>query len=305
MFERVSIDGQGYFLKRCSRSGDWIMRVSGDRVQRPFVAWRAGVMDRVPACIDHTIVAMEVNGEGDAAELLMLMRDVGPYLVAEGDAVIGAGVHGGFIEHMAELAASFWGWAEPDDLLTSMPERLRMFAPEIIAPELQSGDVPVPLAAADAGWRRLPERSPLLAAAARMVHDAPGVLAGPLGRTPVTFLHGDWKMGNLGTRPDGRTILLDWSLPGAGPACWELCWYLALNRARLPEVKEAAIERYRRALEQAGITTRGWFEAQLDFCLVGVMACFAWEKALGEEDELRWWEAQIGQALRRQGLQAG
>lgn len=60
-----------------------------------------------------------------------------------------------------------------------------------------------------------------------------------------------------------------------------------------------------RALEHAGITTAGWFEAQLDLCLVGVMACSAWEKALGEEDELRWWEARVGQAVRRQGLQAG
>ena len=152
VFTRVSIDGQDYFLKRCSRSGDWITRLSGDRVHRPFVVWRAGVMDRVPACIDHTVVAMEVAGEGEAAELLMLMRDVAPH------------------------------------------------------------------------------------------------------------------------------------------------------RARLPEPKEAAIERYRRALERAGITTEAWFEAQLDLCLVGMMAAFAWEKALGEADELRWWEARAGRAVRRQGL---
>ena len=56
-------------------------------------------------------------------------------------------------------------------------------------------------------------------------------------------------MGNLGTHPDGRTILLDWALPGSGPACWDLCWYLALNQARLPEPKEAAIGRFRAALE--------------------------------------------------------
>ena len=55
-------------------------------------------------------------------------------------------------------------------------------------------------------------------------------------------------MGNLGTHPDGRTILLDWAYPGSGPACWDLCWYLALNQARLPESKEATIERFRAAL---------------------------------------------------------
>jgi hypothetical protein len=47
----------------------------------------------------------------------------------------------------------------------------------------------------------------------------------------------DWKMGNLGTHPDGRTILLDWAFPGAGPARWDLCRYLALNRARLPRTE--------------------------------------------------------------------
>jgi hypothetical protein len=26
---------------------------------------------------------------------------------------------------------------------------------------------------------------------------------------------------------------------GAGPACWDLCWYLALNRARLPRTQRS------------------------------------------------------------------
>src|SRR4029077_7410894 len=86
--------------------------------------------------------------------------------------------------------------------------------------------------------------------------------------------------------PDGRTILLDWTLPGAGPACWELCWYLALNRARLPEPKEAVIDRFRAALEQQGTGTGGWWQRQLDLCLIGVMATFGWEKALRDEGEM-------------------
>ena len=95
---------------------------------------------------------------------------------------------------------------------------------------------------------------------------------------------------------------MDWSLPGAGPACWDLCWYLALNRARLPEAKEKTIGRFRAALERHGIATAGWFDMQLDLCLVGIMATFGWEKALGDDPELRWWEAQVAAAVRRQGL---
>ena len=48
-------------------------------------------------------------------------------------------------------------------------------------------------------------------------------------------------------------------LPGAGPACWDLCWYLALNRARLPEHKEAVTSRFRAALEDHGIGTGSWW----------------------------------------------
>jgi thiamine kinase-like enzyme len=124
----------------------------------------------------------------------------------------------------------------------------------------------------------------------------------PLAATPVTFLHGDWKMGNLGTHPHGRTILLDWAYPGSGPACWDLCWYLALNQARLPESKEATTARFRDALEGLGVATAGWWDAQLDLCVVGIMAAFGWEKALGDGEELGWWEQRVAEAVHRQGL---
>ncbi len=107
--------------------------------------------------------------------------------------------------------------------------------------------------------------------------------------TPQTFVAGDWKLGNLGSRADGRTIVLDWAYPGEAPPCWELAWYLALNRSRLPETKEATIERYRRALERRGVETGDWWDRQLGLCLLGMMATIAWEKAVGDEDELDWW----------------
>jgi aminoglycoside phosphotransferase (APT) family kinase protein len=183
-----------------------------------------------------------------------------------------------------------------------MEQRLRFFAPDNIAPELLVDEVPGPVAWAAKGWQRLPRLSPLLAALATAVHSRPDLLTGPLAATPSTFLHGDWKMGNLGTHPDGRTILLDWAYPGSGPACWDLCWYLALNQARLPESKEATIERFRGALEAAGLATGSWWQTQLDLCLLAIMVTFGWEKAMGDADELAWWEAQVGDALHHQGL---
>jgi hypothetical protein len=301
-FERVTIDGNRYFLKRLSPATDWIMRVTGDHVHRPFLIWQTGLMDQVPACIDHTVVAMEVDGTGDDAVLSTLMRDVGSHLVPEGDTIVAQSQHEGFIDHLAQLCATFWGYEDTVGGLTTMAERLRFFDATNVARELAATDPPGPIVAADAGWKALPERSPLLAELAHVVWEEPNLLTTPLANTPVTFLHGDWKMGNLGSHPSGRTILLDWAYPGAGPACWDLCWYLALNRTRLPETKERAITRFRASLGRHGIDSTAWFDTQLDLCLVAIMVTFGWEKALGDEDELRWWERNVADAIERQNL---
>lgn len=301
-FEFVTVDGTRYFLKQLSPATDWIMRVTGDHVHRAHRVWQAGLMDKVPACIDHAVVAMQVDGEGDAALCSTLMRDVGDGLIPEGDAVVPPEQHANLVDHLAQLCAAFWGFTDTVGGLTTMGERLRFFDTANVARELAVPDPPGPIAAADQGWRLLPERSPLLADVAHAVGLHPDILIGPLAGTPVTFLHGDWKMGNLGSHPDGRTILVDWAYPGSGPACWDLCWYLALNCARLPESKEDTIQRFRLALDRHGVDTGGWFDPQLDLCLVGIMVTFGWEKALSEEDELRWWEAQVREALDRQNI---
>jgi hypothetical protein len=300
-YQRIVADGRAYFLKRLSPASDWVMRVTGDHVHRPYLVWQAGIMGKAPSSIDHAVVAMEVAGTGDDATLSMLMRDVGAGLVPPGDAQVPLAQHDRFLTHMAELAAAFWGWR--DDIgLTTVPERLRFFAPDNIAAELTVADVPGPIAAAAEGWRLLPRRSAPLWEIASLVHERPDVVAGPLSRTPPTFLQGDWKMGNLGSHPDGRTILLDWAYPGSGPACWDLCWYLALNRARLPEPKEAAIDRFRGALEAHGVSTDPWWDPQLDLCMIGIMATFGWEKALGDPGELGWWQDRVVRAAERRGI---
>jgi hypothetical protein len=301
-FERVTIDGECYFLKRSTPDTDWVMRATNDHCHRPYLIWQAGILDRLPHSVDHTIVAMELGGSGDGVELRILMRDVGAYLVPEGDAVVPVVQHGAFIDHMAQLAVSFWGWRDPTGGLMTISERLRFFNASGIARELARTDHSETTISAEAGWRALWKRAPDLAQIARAVHHDPTILAAPLAQTPVAFLHGDWKMGNLGSYPDGRTILLDWALPGSGPACWDLCWYLALNRARLPETKEATISRFRRALESQGVEVSSWFDVQLDLCTVGIMATFGWEKALGDEGELRWWERRVLDAVLRRNL---
>ena len=150
-----------------------------------------------------------------------------------------------------------------------------------------------------------PTGRPALAEMAASCTTEPDAAHRPLAATPATFLHGDWKMGNLGSHPDGRTILLDWAYPGSGPACWDLCWYLALNRARLPEPKEAAIDRFRAALERHGVDhRRAGGTASWTSAWSASWPTFGWEKALGDAAELRWWEDRVVRAVERCGSTA-
>ena len=173
VFERVTVGAESFFVKRLSASSDWIMRIAGDHVHRPYLIWRSGIMNQAPDLIDHTVVAMDLTGApGDDAVLTIVMRDVGESLVPPGDTTVPAAQHARFIAHMAALSSVFWGWE--DQLgLTTMAQRMRFFAPDNIAAELDAAVVPGPVAAAAAGWPVLAERSPLLSAIARSVHDDP------------------------------------------------------------------------------------------------------------------------------------
>jgi hypothetical protein len=290
--ERIRIDGQPFVAKHQTYHGDWIMRITGDRVFWAWRAARAGLFDGLPPTIDHAVVAMARDGQGVDGELVVLMHDVGDDLVPEGDAPLALEHHRDFLDHMAQMHAQRWGWTD-DVGLQTMAQRLSMFAPGTIAPELARAEVPVPVRVADQGWACLPEVAPRLARVVGALHRDPGPLVDALATTPVTFLHGDWKLGNLGRHADGRTILLDWAYLGSGPPLWDLMWYLALNRVRLPETKEAAIAAYRGALEAAGVDTGPWFDRQLGLAVVAIMVDFAWEKAVGDPEELAWWDDQV------------
>ena len=91
----------------------------------------------------------------------------------------------------------------------------------------------VPVIARD-GWLRLAEVAPDMLAMLEPLTLDPSPLVAALDTTPQTLVHGDSKLGNLGRHPDGRTILIDWALPGRSVGCLELAHYLALNRARIP-----------------------------------------------------------------------
>ncbi len=290
-FARLRIDGKPYFLKTLSAESDWIMRVTGNTTNWEYRVWQAGLYQQVPDVIEPAIVGMALEGEGSTARLSILMSEHGDDLVPPGDDPLPLAQHLDFIDHMAAFHARFMGWRDTLGV-QDLARRFLFFAPEVIAPELGVDDIPGPVYVADQGWGLLPERAPRLDSLVRSVHAEPHSLADAMRQTPGTFVSGDWKLGNLGTDPRlRRTVLLDWAYPGEAPPCWELMWYLALNRSRLPQSKEDTIVTYRSALERHGVDTTGWWERQLGLCTVGIMATLAWEKAVGDGDELAWWES--------------
>src|SRR5690242_19081745 len=72
VFERITVGPESFFVKRLSASSDWIMRIADDQVHRPYLIWRSGLMDQAPELIDHTVVAMDLTGDG---VLTIVMRD--------------------------------------------------------------------------------------------------------------------------------------------------------------------------------------------------------------------------------------
>ncbi len=290
LFEQVEVDGERCVVKYVHPDHDFTMRVSGDLGCRPRRVWQLGLMDLAPDVIDHATLGAAPWGRNDWG-VALLMRDVSAELVPADDDPLPEDQHLRFLDHCAAMAARAWGW---HDDLGLLPHRLRWgwFGADQMAGEAALGfPERVPEIAVE-GWQRFAERAP--ARIATLVEDLrhePDALATALRATPQTFLHGDWKLGNLGTAGDGRTVLLDWAYPGEGPVGHELAWYLALNRARLPvgHTKESTIDAFRAALARHGIDTAGWWERQLGLCLLGGLVQFGWEKALGDDDELAWW----------------
>ena len=220
LMERVVIDGERYIVKHLDHHHDWIMRATGDLACRPILVWRSGLLDRLPDCIDSTMVGAAWDGTTGA----ILMRDVGPWLLPEGDGKIPLEQHLRFLDHMAALHAAFWGWHD-DVGLAPLENRYLEFHP--VLSEVESGlgsTAAVPTKYVPAGWARFPQRAPRIAPVVTELLRDPAPMLAALRGTPQTLVHSDWKAGNLGSHPEGRTILLDWAVPGEAPACTDLAW---------------------------------------------------------------------------------
>jgi Phosphotransferase enzyme family len=292
--ERLTIDGVPHIAKHLRAGGDWLMRASGDHGLRELALWERGVFARMPPAIDHAVVATARDGPHG----VLLMRDVSSSLLPDRDEAITAEQHDVFVENLAVMHATWWG--RPDDIgLLTLAHRYLLFLPSIRAFEAtRTEDSPLPRLIGD-GWTRFAARAPRSARGVATLLEDPTPLVRALDATPSTLVHGDVKSANVGFAAGGHTILLDWALAGPGPPCADLAWHLSLNAARLPVTKESAIAQYRRALEHQGIDTQPWWTRQLDLCLLGAVLQMGWEKGLGGDDELAWWDDRAADTIGR------
>ena len=218
------------------------------------------------------------------------MLDVGDHLIPAVDDPISLSTHRTLLEHMATMHATFWDAGPRFDVVPEMHRYLEL-SPWLAAAESGIGSDHLVPRLVGQGWPLLAEVAPTAERIVGPLAMDPGRLVAALATTPHTFVHGNWKLDNLGQDPAGQTVLLDWELPGIGAPLSDLAWYLAINCRRLPQSKEAAIAEYRAALEGAGISTEPWWDRQLALSLLGGLVQFGWEKALGGyDDELAWWE---------------
>lgn len=292
--ESVTLDGAPHVVKYLDPADDWTLRAAGAVGGATLVLWRGGLLDRLPDCLHQPIVGVARQG----GTTVLLMRDVGPWLVPVTDAPIGQEQHQRFVEHMAALHVAFWDAGLDCEVVPAMHRYLEL-SPWTGIFEAESGAPPLVPQLIARGWPLLAEVAPRAAAVVTPLAWDPAPLVDALDATPATLVHGNWKLDNLGTDPDGRTVLLDWELPGRGPGLSDLAWYLAINCRRLPQSKEETIEVYRAALERQGVDTEPWWSRQLGLSLLGALVQFGWEKALGGYDEeLAWWEARALEGAR-------
>jgi hypothetical protein len=287
--ERVVIDGERMIVKWLAPETDWVMRMSDDTKVLPVLLWELGLYDEIAAFLDPAVVAACRDDATGRAGLLM--RDLGEWFMPEGATPFTVGQHGALVRSMAAFHAGFWGWHDEVGMCDDST-RFSFFSPRRLAREAARGPLTGVPAHVQPGWDALRELVPETANPIADLVSDPTPLVAALAETPRTLIHTDWKGGNLGLLPTGRTVLVDWAFPGEGAACSDLAWYLAVNCDRLPASKEDTIASYKAGLVAAGVELDGWFGRQLELALVGAFCMLGWSKT-GDPVELGWWAERV------------
>jgi hypothetical protein len=219
-------DGRRLVAKHLPADGDWLTRATGGR-DRPRRLWETGVLDRVDAVSDHTVVAMQTVDD----HTVVLMRDASNELLPPRVTVTRA-TSKLLLSRLANMHEHLAGTSADD--LCPIAARYAMFAPDVHATDTGVGRHPM----ADRivhGWEVFEAHVAAdVAHAVFAVHRAPERLVSRLAGLPATLLHGDAKLENLGLSRDGRLVAIDWGdLTGVGPREIDVAWYALKAAARI------------------------------------------------------------------------
>lgn len=301
--------GQGprFILKLVSIEWDWQMRATDDHHCRAVALWQHGIFDRLPAEIEHAVVACARDGQNWA----ILMKDFGatmtPYApLTNADNAI-------FLDAMAAVHAAFFDASDlvrPELNLCRLDHVYTVFGPQTSQRELNGSDE-VPKRILE-GWDLVrSEVAPDVAEITLDLVNNPQPLCEALTRYPHTLVHGDWRHANQGLLQEGqslRTVLLDWQLAAVAPPPVDLARYLGTNSALLPISKEAAIEYYRQrlALRLGDRFDKSWWRPQLELGLLGgfvqdgwaiVLKATRWHITAHQREhwqaDLEWWSERV------------
>jgi hypothetical protein len=290
-------DGRRLVAKHLPADGDWLTRATGGR-NRPRRLWETGVLGRVDAVSDHTVVAMQTVED----HTVVLMRDASNELVPARVPVTRA-TSKLLLSKLANMHERFAGTTADD--LCPIAARYAMFAPSFHTSDAGPGRHPMADRIAH-GWEVFEDHvSADVVDAVFAVHREPERLARRLAASPATLLHGDVKLENLGISPDGRLVTIDWGdLTGIGPREIDIGWYALKASARVGCSPDDIFADYQAA------SSEPLDQATLDAVCIGSLAQMGFRFALSAYDTgpesppvahdlLAWWVQRTRAALMR------
>jgi hypothetical protein len=294
-FERaVLADGTNAVIKFVSRD-DWMLIVGGG-VSYLNRLWKARVFERMPRVIDHAMLAMEPADDG----FVLVMRDVSDAVLAEGR-VLSRAENRRVLAAVDEMYREFWGEDLPGCPLYDHFVTFNPFNPALAA-ELEKLDTPIPRLMRR-GWGMFGDVAPPdVTGAMRALLDDPGPLVRELEKRPMTLIHGDLRLHNIGLSPD-RVVLLDWEIAGVAPPAVEFGWYLIISASRIDATREQITDDFRDICGDR-------FDAHaLELGMISALLSLGWNKAIDilehsdpairaqERADLDWWIARVRTAL--------
>jgi hypothetical protein len=289
-------DGRTVIVKRMTPANDFTMALVGDTEAREYRLWSAGVLDRLPPEVGHSVLeAFVADGE-----TVLVMRDLGESVLTWDDRLDRAQVQ----LCMGAVAALHRGFlGDPPPEAPPLHDEIAVFAPSRME-ALLGGDNPLPEISLR-GWEHFRSLVPQdLAEAVIDQAERPTALANRLAEGPVTLVHGDVATVNMALLDD-RLYLLDWALAAAAPGPLDVARFLA-GCAHVVDIEaEEVIEVYRDAAGEA------YDDRSMRLALLSGLVWLGWNKALDivehsdhavrarETTGLRWWLARAEEALER------